>query len=507
MDASGNQDSPTWRVDDLFCADLDSKPIPEIGKVLVTGASGYIGGRLVPELIARGYDVRVLVRAPSPEYEEWWPEAEVVVGDVLNADDLYAAMDDVHTAYYLVHSLVRGPKEFETADLEAARNFRESAEKLNLQRVIYLGGVGAREEDLSDHLRSRLEVAEVLKKGIVPVTHLRAAIIIGSGSASYEIIQHLAKNLPVILIPRWAKNMCQPIAIRDVIKYLVGVLEQPETSGQVLDIGGPDVLSYEQMMKVLVDVLHIKRLFMPFPISWIGLYSYVASLITPVPGPITRCLMEGLKSDAVCNNDTIKNYLPFKPLPYREAVLRAMTREELDRVSTRWSDAYPPAHELAMKLGDLKEAPRYSFTYFLDTDKPSDYLYARICKIGGKVGWFHTTWLWKIRGAIDRILFSGVGTARGRRSSSKLKVNDVIDFWRVEDLKENECVLLRGEFWLPGKAWLKFDIDDEGEKRKLTVTALFATRGLHGKIYWYFFYPFHSIIFKDLLRHIAGIED
>lgn len=244
--------------EELFCDELLTRPRPGIGKILVTGASGYIGGRLAPELLARGYRVRAMVRLASPEHKTRWPGAEIVVADTLQPESLLAAMQDIHTAYYLIHSLLLGPDKFEKAEIEAAANFRKAAERAHVSRIIYLGGLGDTRSRLSDHLRSRMKVAEELASGNVPVTVLRAAIIVGSGSASYEIIKHLVKNLFVILIPRWAKNRCQPAAIRDVIKYLVGALETPETAGMHLDIGGADILTYEEMLKEMADILGVK---------------------------------------------------------------------------------------------------------------------------------------------------------------------------------------------------------------------------------------------------------
>jgi hypothetical protein len=246
------------------------------------------------------------------------------------------------------------------------RIYRIAAEENRIKRIIYLGGLGDTQSTLSTHLQSRIQVADELIKGKVPVTVLRAAIIIGSGSASYEIIQHLVKRLPVILIPRWAKTRCQPIAIRDVIKYLVGVLEMPATSGRSFDIGGKDILCYSDMLHIRADLLNKRRLFVPF-FSYLPLYSYIGSLMTPIPAPITRSLMEGLKNEVICQHDTIRQYLPFEPLSYKEAIIRAMNREEQDRIHTRWSDAYPPAHELALKLSELKIGPRYTNTYSLST--------------------------------------------------------------------------------------------------------------------------------------------
>lgn len=486
---------------DLFCYDLPSKPQPQLGRILVTGATGYVGGRLVPELLARGYQVRVMVRATLEEHEQRWPGAEVVVADALNADSLGAALQGVHAAYYLLHSLLLGPEEFESTEIQAAGNFREAAEQQGVARIIYLGGLGEARAPLSPHLRSRMQVADELGRGTIPTTALRAAIIIGSGSASYEIIEHLVKCLPILLVPHWAKTRCQPIGIRDVIKYLVGVLETPETSGRSFDIGGKDVLTYREMLQILAGLLGRRRLFVPCPLSNISFFAYCASLLTPVPAPITRCLMEGITNEVVCQNDDIKRVLTFEPLGYREALVRAMSREEQDKVHTRWSDAYPPAHELAMKLREIQGAVRYTSSYSLLTEKSAASLFRSVCKIGGKEGWFHGNWLWRLRGAIDRLLL-GVGSSRGRRSSSSLRIDDVIDFWRVEDLKRDAMLLLRAEMKLPGKAWLQFRIDREGDKNRLSVNAYYQPRGLFGKPYWYIFLPFHFFIFQSLIRQI-----
>ncbi len=491
----------TFVDNDLFCCDLPSRPQPQLGRILVTGATGYVGGRLVPELLARGYRVRVMVRAALNEHEQRWPGAELVVADALSADSLGAALHGIHTAYYLLHSLLLGQEGLESTEIQAAGNFRRAAEQQGVTRIIYLGGLGEARAPLSPHLRSRMQVAEELGRGPVPATVLRAAIIIGSGSASYEIIEHLVKSLPILLVPHWAKTRCQPIGIRDVIKYLVGVLETPETSGRSFDIGGKDVLTYKEMLQILAGLLGRRRLFVPCPFGSIRFFAYCASLLTPVPAPITRCLMEGITNEVVCQNDDIRRILTFEPLRYREALVRAMSREEQDKVHTRWSDAYPPAHELAMKLREIRGAVRYASSYSLLTEKSAASLFRSVCKIGGKGGWFHGNWLWRLRGAIDRLLL-GVGSSRGRRSSSSLRIDDVIDFWRVEDLERDAMLLLRAEMKLPGKAWLQFRIDREGDKNRLSVNAYYQPRGLFGKPYWYIFLPFHFFIFQSLIRQI-----
>ena len=495
----------TPEADSLFCHDLPSQPLIGMGKILVTGASGYIGGRLVPELLARGYKLRVMVRAPSPGYRELWPDIEIVAADALDLNQLRMALKDVDTAYYLIHSLLLGHREFAAADIQAAVNFRIVAEENRIKRIIYLGGLGDTQSRLSTHLQSRIQVAEELKKGKVPVTALRAAIIIGSGSASYEIIQHLVKRLPVILIPRWAKTKCQPIAIRDVIKYLVGVLETPATAGGSFDIGGKDIMSYSEMLHIRADLLNKKRVFLPF-FSYLPLYSYIGGLITPIPAPITRSLMEGLKNEVICQNNTIQQYLPFEPLSYKEAIIRAMNREEQDRIHTRWSDAYPPAHELALKLIELKGGPRYTNTYSLYTEKEASSLFRCICMIGGKGGWFSNNWVWRLRGVVDNILM-GVGTTRGRKSQTHLRINDVIDYWRVEDLQKDARLLLRAEMKLPGRAWLEFKIDDEGSKRRISVVAHYQPRDVFGKVYWYAFLSCHQFLFNDLIKQIEKRAD
>lgn len=486
---------------DFFCNDLPTAFQSAIGKILVTGASGYIGGRLVPELLARGYKVRAMARSDFPEYRVLWPDAEIAIADALKKDTLKGALQGIDTAYYLIHSLRLGPRKFAAADIHAARNFRKAAEEARVKRIIYLGGLGDIRTPLSSHLRSRAEVAEELKRGKVPATILRAAIIVGSGSASYEIIKNLVKKLRVMVIPPWAKNNCQPIAIRDVIKYLVGVLETPGTAGRSFDIGGADVLTYETMLRDLGNLLRKKMVFIPAPFSNTRFYAYAASLLTPVPDSITACLMESLKNEVICQDESIRSLIPFDLLTYKEAIIRAMSREEQDKVYTRWSDASLHTDELVLKLYELKNGPSYTASYSLITKKPAESIFRSICKIGGKEGWFYYNWIWRLRGGIDRVLL-GVGSARGRKNSLILKINDVVDFWRVEDLQYDRRLLLRAEMKLPGRAWLGFTIAQQEDKRELTVTAYYDTHTLFGRIYWYICLPFHQIIFYNLIREI-----
>lgn len=488
--------------EDFFCGDLPTTFRDDLGTVLVAGATGYIGGRLVPELIERGYKVRVMVRAESPEHTERWPEAEVVVADALDAGEVAEALEGVDVAYYLIHSMLVGPRKFQDADTRAAHNFRTAAEAQGVHRIIYLGGLGDMKATLSTHLASRSQVAEEFSRGTVPTTVLRAAIIIGSGSASYEMINHLVRKIPVFLVPGWAKTKCQPIALRDVIKLLVGVLELPETTGRTFDIGGADILTYEEMLKTHAEVLGKRRFFVPSPVSNIGFYSYITSLLTPIPAAITWCLMESVTHDVVCEENDVRELIPFRRLSCKEAFVLALSREEQDTVSTRWSDSYPPDYELAIKLSEINGAPTYTSSYSLVTSKSAQSLFRSITHIGGKKGWFHSTFLWRIRGGIDRLL-RGVGTTRGRRSASGLRVNDVVDFWRVEQIHYSRQLLLRAEMKVPGYAWLEFRVDPiSGNKNRLSVNAYYKTKGLWGRTYWYIFLPFHHFIFDDLIKQI-----
>ena len=481
---------------------MPTTPVPDIGIVLVTGAAGYIGGRLVPELIERGYRVRIMVRVYSDEYLERWPEAEVVVADALNVVQLKKALKDVTVAYYLIHSMLIGKKDFARSDIQAVTNFRFAAEEMQLKRIIYLGALGETDHELSNHLESRINVARILARGKVPTTILQAAIIIGSGSASFEILSSIVRNSPVYFNPYWAHTLCQPIGIRDVIKYLVGVLETEETTGKTYDIGGDDVLSYEEMMKIMAKLLRKRRLFLPSPVSNIKLYSYLISLLSPVPAQIIECLLEGVKNEVVVREYDIRKHINFKTVKFKVALLRGLSREEHDKISTRWSNAYPPAHELAIKLSELNGSPRYVSTYSRLSEKETSALFESVCQIGGKQGWFNTNWMWRLRGMVDRI-FMGVGTSRGRRSASTLRTNDVIDFWRVESLTRNKRLLLRAEMRLPGKAWLEFKIEEKERLNNLSVVAYFQPRGTAGRLYWYTFLPFHYFIFKDLLKQLS----
>ncbi len=309
------------------CLELPTTPRPEIGTVLVTGATGYIGGRLVPELSARGYRVRLMVRRESARELRRWPGTEVAIADALDPTALVEALRGVHTAYYLIHSLHLGRDEFESADIQAAINFRKAAEVNDVDRIIYLGGLGDVSTDLSAHLESRMRVAQKLDRGTASTTIIRAAMIIGSGSISFEIVKSLVTRLPVILVPRWGRTECQPISIRDVVGYLVGVLEAPASAGRTFDIGGSEILRYDEILRTIARLMGEKRLFLPSPISNVAVYARIVSLVSPVPVSIIRCLLGGCRNRVVCDNDDIREIIPLELMPFEDALLRALSCE------------------------------------------------------------------------------------------------------------------------------------------------------------------------------------
>jgi len=473
--------------------------------VLVIGGTGYVGGRLIPRLLQAGYEVRAIARSISKMQGRPWanhPNLEIIQADLHHLETLEKALQGCWIVYYLVHSMMPKVKDFAKADRHAVQNFIAAAKNSTLRRVIYLGGLGGGNESVSIHLKSRHEVGKILKSGPIPTTIFQSAQILGSGSASFEILSSIVRNAPFYFNPSWAHTRCQPIGIRDVIKYLVGVLETEETVGNTYDIGGDDVLSYQEMMRIMAKLMRKRRLFLPSPISNIKLYSYIISLISPVPAQIIACLLESVKNDVVVSEYAIREHIDFKTIKFKVTLLRSLSREEHDKIATRWSDAYPPAHELAIKLTELSQPPRYISSYSIVTEKEASSLFKSVCQIGGKLGWFNTNWMWRLRGSIDRI-FMGVGTSRGRRSASSLRINDVIDFWRVEALSRNKRLLLRAEMILPGKAWLEFIIEEKEQHNILSVVANFQPKGTWGRLYWYIFVPFHYFIFKDLLKQLS----
>jgi uncharacterized protein YbjT (DUF2867 family) len=478
---------------------------PERQQVLVTGATGYVGGRLVPLLVERGYRVRVLARDRDRlEGRPWLDRVELVLGDVLDPATLPAALDGVYAAYYLIHSM-GSHGNFGQRDLRAARNFAQAAAETGVARIIYLGGLGKPGSELSEHLRSRQETGAALREAGVPVTEFRASILVGSGSVSFEMIRSLTERLPVMICPRWVYTRTQPIAIDDALTYLVAALETSESQGQIIEIGGRDVLTYREMMLTYARLRGLRRFIIPVPLLTPRLSSYWVHLVTPIPSTIAQPLIKGLSVEVIVTDDRARRLFPqITPMDYETAVARALASLEAGEVETSWSDA------LVSSQGDTRA---FIFTTQdgmlieqrqCEVDVPASVVYAEFAALGGRKGWLAFNWLWRLRGVADR-LAGGVGFRRGRRHLTSLRVGDAIDFWRVEAVEPDRLVRLRAEMKVPGRAWLQFQAETLGATRtRLIQTAFFAPKGLLGLLYWYLLWPVHGFIFSQLIRKLAA---
>ncbi len=477
------------------------------GRVLVAGATGYIGRRLVTELVAAGHAVRCLARTPGKlDAEPWRDHVEVVAGNVLDRASLDAAFRDVDAAYYLVHS-IGSETDWQTRDRLAAENFRDAAGRAGVEQIIYLGGLG---DDaggtLSSHLASRHEVGRVLGAGPVPLTELRAAVVIGSGSASFEMLRHLVEVLPVMTTPRWVETRVQPIAVRDVLAYLTGVLGNRAAYKRVFEIGGTDVVTYRGLMDLYASVAGLrKRVILPVPVLSPRLSSLWVGLVTPIPADLARPLIDSLVNEVVVHDHAIDRVVSHQPMGCLEAIELALQRVgELD-VSTRSTDAELYGRSPA---DPIPTDPEWAgATVLVDrqvvhTSAAPEALYREICALGGARGWLVNGWLWIIRGWLD-LLTGGVGMRRGRRHPTELRVGDVVDFWRVEALEPARLVRLRAEMRLPGDAWLEWSITSDPASTVLVQRALFQPRGLSGRVYWYAVAPFHRFVFGPLARRIG----
>ncbi len=473
-------------------------------RILVSGATGYVGGRLVPNLLEAGYPVRCMVRDPNRlKGRDWEPKVEVCKGDALDPESLTNAMEGVSHAYYLIHSLGSGAA-FDRTDQQAAENFAKAAERAGVRRIIYLGGLAAADADLSEHLRSRQSSGESLRKSSVPVTEFRAGVIVGSGSLSFEIIRYLCERVPVMICPRWVYTRTQPIAIREVIEYLTAAVSTPESEGRIIEIGGSDVLTYGGMMRIYAEVRGLQRRMIPVPILTPRLSSYWVNLVTPIPLRYARPLIEGLRNENVVSDPSAQTLFPnIQPVSYREAVERALERLRASHIETTWSDALSRSDVqtqpvvLAAQEGMIIERRQ------LKASASPQQVYKAFCSLGGDTGWLAFNWAWRMRGFFDRMI-GGVGLRRGRRHPSDLRVGDALDFWRVEAIEANRMLRLRAEMKVPGKAWLDFKVEStKTGETVLTQTAYFAPKGLSGSLYWYLLYPIHGLIFSSLIRHIC----
>jgi uncharacterized protein YbjT (DUF2867 family) len=476
---------------------------------LVTGPTGYIGGRLVPELLAAGFRVRVMARQPRNLADrDWHDQVEIVQGDAADSDSLKQALGGVGVAYYLIHSLGSGA-EFQYLDRTNAQNFAAAARACGVSRIVYLGGLYPAVGKLSPHLESRREVGEILLASGVPTTVLRAAAIIGSGSASFEMLRYLTERLPVMITPRWVESQIQPIAVRDVLRYLVGSAHMPPEVNRGFDIGGPDVMSYRQMMAGYAKTAGLKaRRVLALPLLTPSLSSHWVGLVTPVPNSIARPLMESLINDVICKEHDIATYVPDPDgglITFHRAVELALQRVHDRRVTTSWSSATTVGAPSDPLPGDPAWA---GGSLFVDervcrVDATPEQLWAVIKGIGGRNGWYSWRLGWWARGLLDRLL-GGPGLRRGRRDPVDLVVGDALDWWRVEDI-EDECLLrLRAEMRLPGLAWLELIVESDEQGRTLfRQRALFHPQGPAGGLYWAMIYPFHGLVFGGMQRNIA----
>jgi uncharacterized protein YbjT (DUF2867 family) len=472
--------------------------------ILVTGATGYVGGRLVPRLLEAGYRVRCLVRDPARlEGRPWLKQVEVVTGDMSQPERVAELMRGVSVAYYLIHGQ-QGGKVNAERDLQVARNFAAAADEANLERIIYLGELVDPAGDLSPYLRARHETGYMLRYSRVPVTEFRAGMIVGSGSALFEMIRYLAEREPLLVCPAWFFSEAQPIAIRDVLSYLMAALETPDSVNRVIEIGGPTRLTYAEMLLEYAKERGLKRNLIRTPFYAPRLSAYWVHMVTPIHWRLVAPLIEGLRAKLIVRDDAAKRIFPqIKPIEFGTAVHLALNRIQRDNVETSWMDA------LVTAQGDVKP---YIFSMeegiFVERrqtllDLPTETIFRSYTGIGGERGWLYMDWAWSLRGWMDKAI-GGVGLRRGRRHPDEIRTGESLDFWRVDAVEQNHLMRLRAEMKVPGKAWLEFISEPKDGKTLFTVAAYFEPFGLPGFLYWYAMWPFHKFIFDGLTRRLAS---
>lgn len=484
---------------------MDNRP------VLVLGATGYVGGRLVPLLLERGHKVRAAGRSVDKILARSWgsnPNVEAVQADMHDADALAKAAHGCRAAFYLVHSMSRPNRDFAAQERDAAYNMIQAASVTGLERIIYLGGLGEDLDDqpLSKHLRSRAEVGRILSLGPAKVTTLRAAQIIGSGSSSFEMIRYLADRLPAMITPKWVNTRTQPVAIRNVLGYLAGCLENPKTAGLTLDIGGPDVLTYSELFDLYSEVAGLpKRRLYAIPFLSPKLSAFWVSMITPVPMTLVRALIDGLRNEVICREHRIRELVPQDLLSCREAIRRALEKTEQQKVETCMFDVGSACMPEWAGVTDPSYAggTRYEMGYTARLQGDPKKVWETVRRIGGEQGWYYGDPLWRIRGFIDRLL-AGPGLKRGRPHGDTPRVGDALDFWRIIASEEGRRLLLMAEMRLPGEALLDFKLTTHWENAvDLSMTAKFLPHGLAGMLYWWAMYPFHLALFGNMIRNIS----
>jgi len=474
------------------------------GLHLVTGASGYVGGRLVSALEAGGSSVRCLARRPDFVRARVAEGIEVAAGDVLDRDSLRSALSGVEVAYYLVHSMASG-EDFEARDREGAHWFAAAAREVGVGRIVYLGGLG-REPGLSRHLRSRQEVGRILRASGVPTIELRASIVIGSGSLSFEMVRALVQKLPVMITPRWVTQPCQPLAVEDLVAYLVAAAEVELEESLVVEVGGRDRVSYMDIMRELARQRGLRRLMIRVPVLTPRLSSLWLGLVTPVYARVGRQLVDSIQNATVVDDDSARRLFPtVEPRGIRDAIARALQNEDREIAATRWSDALSSG--LAPRpWGGVVFGSRIVDSRSVRTERSAEDAFRPVRRIGGATGWYWGDWLWRLRGFLD-LLVGGVGVRRGRRDPDRVVPGDAVDFWRVEAFEPDRLLRLAAEMKLPGRAWLQFEAEPDGDGSILRQTAIFDPVGLFGLLYWYALYPVHRLVFAGMLRGIVDAMD
>jgi len=477
---------------------MDNPSVTDNRLILITGATGYVGGRLLSELERKGHRIRCLARKPEFIAHRAQPSTEIVPGDVFDTSSLERAMAGVHTAYFLVHSLAAAGS-FEENDRIAATNFARAAEQAGVKRMIYLGGLGAG-QNLSPHLSSRQEVGAILRQSTVPAIEFRASVILGSGSLSFELVRALVERLPVMTTPRWVRTRTQPIAIEDVIAYLIAALDVPLDASTVFEIGCADITSYDGIMREYARQRGLKRLIIPVP--WLNpwLSGFWLALVTPLYYKIGRWLIEGVKNETIVNSSRALETFNVRPRGVREAIQRALANEDREFAETRWADAAP--EYLKPGLGGARFGSRLIYSKDITVPCPPADCFKPIQCVGGETGWYNLTWLWKLRGLLDKMV-GGVGSKRGRRNPRCVLPGDTIDFWRVEAIEQDRMLRLSSELKAPGRAWLQFEVKGDAARSSIRLTSIFDPLGLAGLLYWYVFYPFHVLVFSRMLTGIA----